>query len=242
MSEKLASFDSYLSRHYARVVKQTDEFRARRRHYFIHNYRRFLPEDPEQQLLDIGPGYGELIEALARDLGYRRVQGVDLSEEVVRFCNEIVPESCSVAEDTTVFLNDRPNMYAGIFMMHIIEHVTKTEIIPLLSSVSQALMPNGCVMIEVPNMSNPFTGSNARYADFTHEVGFTEMSLTHVLEAAGFSQVETFAPKLPWDRIGRLPQMATQLVLDSALRLAFTAYSYPKPRILAPTLCAVAYR
>jgi len=44
-----------------------------------------------------------------------------------------------------------------------------------------------------------FFGVFSRYIDLTHQIGFTEFSLTHLLREAGFSDVGVHAPAWPSD-------------------------------------------
>jgi len=74
-------------------------------------------------------------------------------------------------------------------MFHVIEHVAKRQAVPFLNAVRKALAPGGVLLLETPNMANPFLGLTFRYADFTHEVGYTETSIHYVLQAAGFHDI-----------------------------------------------------
>jgi len=125
-------------------------------------------------------------------------------------------------------------------MMHILEHIPKSEIIAFLTAVYQALTPDGYLVIEVPNMANPITGLNIRYADFTHEVGFTELSLGYVLKSVGFSVVTTFGSKLPFDSYFRIPQYIVQEMAGLVISLLYRGYASKRPHVITPNLCAIA--
>ena len=55
-------FEDYLSRHLAHLG-DPERYRARRKRQLIATYRRFLPESRDAELLEIGPGYGQWLEA-----------------------------------------------------------------------------------------------------------------------------------------------------------------------------------
>lgn len=238
------TFDDYLTRHYSHVINQasSQKFRARRKAYFLYNYRCLLPANREARILEIGPGYGELLELLAKDLAYTNFAAVDLSQEVVDFCNGIVPGIAFAILNTEQFLEDHGNCFDCVFMIHVLEHIPKARVIPLLQAIRRSLAPQGKLIIEVPNMANPFISVNMRYADFTHESGFTEMSLRQVLGSAGYSKIETFSPKLPWDHPGRIPQVLIRFLLDGITALIYRAYSFRRPKVLSATLSATATR
>jgi len=124
--------------------------------------------------------------------------------------------------------------------MHVLEHIPKPDIIPLLCSLRAALAPGGALIIEVPNMGNPFTGLFMRYADFTHEVGFTQPSMEYVLHKAGFARVAIHETTLPLDRLARLLQFAVQIPLKFLVRVINRAYSIPGSVVFSSSLCAVA--
>ena len=241
MNDKQELFGNYLSNHLSHVA-DPGRSRNRRKVIMAHNYQRLLPHDRSAHILEIGPGYGELLELLVKDFGYEQVRAIDLSSEVVDFCNTIVPGSTSWVEDTSVFLADHIGCYDCIFMLHVLEHIPKSEIIPLLKIIREALAPHGKLIIEVPNMANPVTGPYTFYADFTHEVGFHALSLSYVLHMANFSWVETSEVKLPLDRFTRILQLAVQIPMKLILRLIYEAYRIPGATILSASLYSLAIK
>src|SRR5260370_41045301 len=100
----------------------------------------------------------------------------------------------------------------------------------------------GRLIGEVPNMANPFTGLFMRYADFTHEVGFNQLSLEYVLRQATFSRVSFHEIKLPVNRLLRLLQLAVQIPVNYFIRFIYKAYRIPGSSILSSSLFAVAVK
>ncbi len=78
-----------------------------------------------------------------------------------------------------------------VIVFDVIEHFTKSELIPLVDEVQRVLKPGGRWVIHVPNGESPF-GNRVRFGDYTHEQAFTRTSLGQLLVASGFSRVEAY--------------------------------------------------
>jgi len=164
------------------------------KHFFsIHkSFIRYLPENKQINILDIGCGPCDMLQNL-RFLGYQNLKGVDISDEAVSFGKSIklnVDKIASIKE----FASQNQNKYDFIFMMHVLEHLPKEEIIETIRIIrTQLLNPTGAFYISVPNaMSN--TGCYWAYEDFTHNVLFTAGSLKYVLQKGGFISVDFIDP------------------------------------------------
>lgn len=240
MSPETEAFEDYLTRHYAHLGDQS-RHRAGRKRQLLHTYQAVLPLDHGVELLEIGPGYGQLLE-LVRDLGYARAIAVDVSREVVEFCNGVMPGSTTLATDTVAFLNANTGRFERVFAMHVLEHMPKPEGIELVKAIVQALRPGGRFVVEVPNMANLLTGSYLRHADFTHACGYAETSLRQLLESAGLVDVVCFEERVPVDSPKRLLATAFRRATRLAQRLIYKAYELPVPEVLSPALCATAAR
>ena len=240
MPNEAGSFDDYLSRHYDHLGDQA-RYRAGRKRQLLKTYRAVLPPDHDVEMLEIGPGYGHLLE-LIRELGYARAIAVDVSREVVEFCNGVLPGSTTLVTDTVAYLAGNRARFERIFAMHVLEHLPKSEGLELARAIAAALKPGGRFVVEVPNMANLLTGSYLRDADFTHACGYSEMSLRQLLESAGFVNVECFEERLPVDGPKRLLAAAFRGGARLAQRLVYKAYELPVPKVLSPALCATATR
>lgn len=211
-------YDNYLTHYFSKGTNQA-QIHQRKLAYLGVNYEQLLPESKDAVICEIGPGHGELLEWLVAR-GYNAVRAIDLSEEVVIHCNNLFPGSTELVKNTGAFMNERSSAFDLIFMMHVLEHVPKQETIPLLKSIHSALKANGSLLVEVPNMGNPVTGLYTRYADFTHEVGFTAESLEFVLRTAGFSQVTLHEVQLPRDKWYRPIQRVCYKALMAGYRMS----------------------
>ncbi len=175
-----------------------------------------FPGDRSALILDIGPGECELAEYLRDHHGYREVEVLDMSPEVIAVATELGFQA-SLTDDTVEYLSAREAAYDVISLFHVLEHVPKPVVIPLLTAVRGALRSGGRLLIEVPNMGDPLNGLYFRYADFTHEVGFTEESLVYVLRQAGFGDVIFLPQNGASGVVTRAVQQAAKTVLHGLL-------------------------
>jgi SAM-dependent methyltransferase len=144
-----------------------------------------LPAGHDAAILDCGCGEGYLLSwLLAR--GYYCASGIDASMEEVLVAQklglpvqhrEILPALLSHSQslDFIIFRN-------------VLEHFSKEEVMETLLTARRALRPRGCIWIQAPNAESPF-GARLRYADFTHQLAFTQDSMRQVLLRAGFESV-----------------------------------------------------
>ena len=152
----------------------------------------FLPQNKAAPILDVGCGSGEMILILQR-MGYTDVRGIDLSREQIEEAVLRGAENVEVA-DAIGYLSERREEFSLILALDFIEHLTKDEVFPFLDAAHEALMRDGILILSTPNMASPF-GARIAFGDFTHEVGFTPVSITQVLRAAGFDPVGIFPCK-----------------------------------------------
>ncbi len=154
---------------------------------FQKNYARFFPKDKNAVMLDIGPGRGEMLTCFTNNQ-YTNIKGIDISSSIVDFCEKL-NFNCELVTNTKEYLDNHKNTYDFISMCDVLEHIPKSETIDLLTSVKNALKPEGVVIFQVPNMQSPDAPLYMFY-DFTHEVGYTEHSLRQVLQTCGFTNIE----------------------------------------------------
>jgi SAM-dependent methyltransferase len=152
------------------------------RQLYLRRYRRFLPRDFSAPILDIGCGAGGFLEAL-QSAGYTCVEGVDLSASQVRAAAARGLTGVTHAP-AVEYLRARPNRYATISAFSVLEHQTRPELFDLLDAIRDALRPGGCLIAVVPNAKGLF-GAHVRFADITHEMSFTPMSVGQLCAVVG---------------------------------------------------------
>lgn len=231
-------YDQYLSTHYSHV--STPASLERKKSWVLSNHGSKFPPSTEAAILDVGPGFGNIIQLLHNKCGYKNVTAIDISPEVVSVCNKILPGSTKLVADTVQFLNDHQGEFDLILLLHVLEHIPKDEVLPSLRAVHDALKIGGRVIVEVPNSAHPITGVNMRYADFTHNLGFTDRSLEFVMLNAGFPSVCLYGCKIPRESTLRSIQRAGQDIVEMLLGLLVRLYMPTKPSILTSILGACA--
>jgi 2-polyprenyl-3-methyl-5-hydroxy-6-metoxy-1,4-benzoquinol methylase len=163
--------------------------------YYEANYGALLRTLPKSaSILEIGPGHGSLL-AWLRSLGFERIEGVDASPGDVAFANIHLHDVIVQLGDAHDFLLQRPARYDLVIAKAVIEHVPRTELLPLIDAIFAALRPSGTALIDVPNM-DWILATHERYMDLTHEIGFTRDSLTALLMLR-FERVEVHGSTIP---------------------------------------------
>ncbi len=189
--------------------------------YFDSYYRQYLDESdkPNLRILEIGCGEGWLLSILS-DRGFNHLTGVDMSPEDIQKGHTRWPLLDLICADAMEFLREKSSKFDVILLKAVLEHVSKTSVMPFLELIDGALSPKGVVIIDVPNMDWLFA-SHERYLDFTHESGFTKESLAQIMRNV-FSNVEiTPADNLLFGRWPkRLARRAARSVIRSLLYIA----------------------
>ena len=159
-SLKVRWFRGYVRRNYLPAIQAVDRSTAR--------------------FLELGCSTGYLLHTM-RGAGFVNLHGVDLSPRDVEAARGLVPGAEIACADALDYLATRVEMFDVILAKALLEHIPKSEVIPLVGAVANALRPGGVAIIDVPNMDWLFAG-HERYMDFTHEVGFTAESLRQVMD------------------------------------------------------------
>ncbi len=227
-------FDQYLTRYYSQDTTRLQENAA----VVLEHHGRHFPADRNAAILEIGPGTGALMRFLHRSCGYRNIKAVDISPEVANACNGVLPGSTTLVSDTTEFLREQKEAYDLVLMLHTLEHVPKDTVLSLLRAIHVALRPGGKLVVEVPNCEHPVVGTRNRYVDFTHTIGFTDLSLRFVLENSGFFQVSVYGCKVPRKSFSRFVQRTAQDTLELLLGTMVRMYKPNDRLILASVLGA----
>jgi 2-polyprenyl-3-methyl-5-hydroxy-6-metoxy-1,4-benzoquinol methylase len=153
-------------------------------------FAKLLPADTSAPILDIGCGHGLFLRYLA-ERGYTNAAGVDASLEQVEAAHALGVPNVRCA-DARAVLRSQNNSIGLITALDVLEHFQKVEVMDLLDAAYNALEPDGILLIQTANAESPLFGA-IRYGDFTHEIAFTSESISQVLSAAGFVQIEVRA-------------------------------------------------
>jgi SAM-dependent methyltransferase len=237
MKEKV--YKNYISTHFNGIHSDTEKEFNLYNTYFNVNYKKYLPADKNANILDVGCGMGHFLYFLEKE-GNKNYLGIDVSEENIRFCKDhnFNVKQCDVFD----FLTQNTKPFQVIIANDIVEHFTKEEIVRLLELIKKNLSTDGIFIVKVPNASNPITSSSSRYYDFTHEISFTEVSLSQILKVCGFGNVKVYPPDIyifyynPINYVAKAVAWSTFIMF----RLLFILYGRKTTRIFTKDLIAVA--
>jgi len=151
------------------------------------HFMNLLPADKNIRILDIGCGCGQLLYTLKKN-GYHNLLGVDLGQKQVDLTRGLGIDAQKIS-DLEDFLRGKKGSYHVISLWGTIEHFPKDKLLSYLEAIRYAMCDGGICIIVTCNMSL-LSGLFQRYIDFTHEFGFTEISLRQVLRISGFSGIE----------------------------------------------------
>lgn len=158
-----------------------------------YHYSSFLPEQKNAPVLDIGCGSGTFLNWL-QSLGYSNTEGIDLSKEQVEAAKRHGVENVYTG-DCFEKLKDTPDSsYSRIIAHDLLEHLTRPEVIELLTHIHRTLTPEGMFFLRVPNGESPFSGIY-QHGDLTHETCYNRHSLKQLAGSTGFSETTILESK-----------------------------------------------
>ena len=183
-------YDTYASARRQPYVPDTLEDLKPRRPYLKRLIRDTFPHDRNSAILDLGCGWGGLIH-LARQEGYQNIRGVDRSEEQVAAAKNLSIDGVERGDAIEALAKEKIAAIDCLVTFDLIEHFNRNELISLVDEAHRVLNDNGCWIIHTPNAESPF-GMRIRYGDLTHELAFTQSSLSQLLLSSGFSIVDCY--------------------------------------------------
>lgn len=172
------------------AVSAADQEGALRSPYLAGVIRRHFPENREAVILDLGCGSGLLL-ALAAQMGYRRLSGLDGSAGRVataRARGVVLAAQGDLCRHVAAL---PPASHDLIITFDVLEHFGGDALVGLVDAIHAALRPGGRWLIHVPNAASPFFGQ-VYHGDLTHKTAFTLGSLDWLLRASGFREVRGY--------------------------------------------------
>jgi SAM-dependent methyltransferase len=204
------------------------------------NYAGRLPPQRDARIVEIGPGFGEMLEYLA-SRGYSAATALDNDAALVRALRARGANGALHADDSIAWLAGHPEAFDCAVALHVLEHFDAAAGARLLGAMFAALVPGGLAILEVPNMANFITAPYARWADYTHRHGYTQESLGAALRAAGFEVLECFGVTRAVGSLVELAAYSMQRVTDGIAWMLLKA-NYPQARIIAAPAIAIVGR
>jgi 2-polyprenyl-3-methyl-5-hydroxy-6-metoxy-1,4-benzoquinol methylase len=173
-------------------IKPEELFRPRKA-YIGQVISRYLPQNRESRIVDLGCGHGALLYFLSR-AGYTQIAGVDSSPQQIELAHRIGIAQAELGDGAEFLARRADESLEAVLLMDVIEHLTRQELFDLLDSVYRVLAPGGICLAHTPNAEGLY-GMRIRYGDFTHESAFTAESANQVFRTIGFRKVETYEDK-----------------------------------------------
>lgn len=138
-------------------------------------------------VLDVGCGRGEFV-GLLRERGVR-ARGLDLNHAMVEVCRG---KGLDVAEgDALSYLDAQPAAsLGGLVAMQVVEHLQPDYLLRFLSAAYAALKPGSVIVLETINPACWFAFFESYIRDITHVRPLHPDTLSYLLTASGFQQVE----------------------------------------------------
>jgi 2-polyprenyl-3-methyl-5-hydroxy-6-metoxy-1,4-benzoquinol methylase len=159
--------------------------------YYTRKFSNIFPNNKEAQILEIGTGLGKFMFTL-KSLGYTNIEGIDVSDEMVEIARRNSGEKITLVKDVNSYVSNCLHKYDFVFMLDVIEHIHKSEVISTLTAIRNSLKNDGILIITTENMASPI-GRIQEYLDFTHEYNYSEVTLEQVLLIAGFNDIKIWS-------------------------------------------------
>ena len=190
MSYKVDIYDNYVKHHITGLYRGVPDIKKIESRFkdWKYYYTKFLPPSFEASILDIGCGEGSFIYFLL-GLGYKNASGIDISNQQIELGRSLGIKNIECG-DLYEHLSSGKK-YDLIIARDILEHFTKQQVYDISKLISNALLPGGKLLLQVPNGQGIFY-TEVFYGDFTHEIAFTHSSLEQVLGNVGFVEVKSF--------------------------------------------------
>ena len=207
---------------------------------YDHIYGKILKNKRNAAILDVGCGTGVFLKYLDQ-YGFTNAYGIDISREMIEYCQKSLPGKCEYIESLESFLGQRKNCFDFIFLNDVIEHFPREKVIVHLKTMRDSLKSGGNIVIKTGN-SATLAGFYLRFKDFTHFLGFTEYSLRQVLLVSGFKDIELREQKLRFlFRLKRIVRIIGDLIIRNLYRIYYIFhYGDGRPTIFSKLLIAIA--
>jgi O-antigen chain-terminating methyltransferase len=139
-------------------------------------------------VVDIGCGRGELLEVLVED----KFQAIGVDSNPIQLDAARHQGVAVVEADALDYLRGLDDQSVlAVTGIHIIEHIPFPQLASLMQQVVRVLKKGGIAIFETPNPHNLIVGATTFYFDPTHVRQLPPEVMQILLEATGFSNVET---------------------------------------------------
>lgn len=166
-------YNQHLASSYINLKSQYDIYL----NYYKKNLLRYLPQNKERKIVDIGCGNGHMLYFLKK-YGYINSSGIDINQENVEKCNHLNLHANK--DDLFRYLKKNKDLEVVIFN-NVLEHFENKKIIKIINLALESLNSGGKLLIIIPNCSNMY-GIITYFSDITHKSPLNERSFRNLLE------------------------------------------------------------
>ena len=143
-------------------------------------------KDKNNPVLDIGCGRGEFLQVMKNN--NINAYGVDLYPEYVI---EGELNDLDIRQgDGINYLAHTDEVFSGIFVSHVIEHISFESLQLLCKSAYEKLEDGACLIFETPNPTSLHTYMSGFYIDPTHIKPVHPLMVEYILKEIGFKEIE----------------------------------------------------
>lgn len=146
---------------------------------------KYVPED--SRVLDLGAGYCNFI----NNIKAKSKHAVDVFSRFHEYAAKDVVTHVSTATEMPFFADDS---FDVAFASNLVEHLSREDLILVLSELRRVLRKDGTLMLMQPNFKYC---STTYFDDYTHIQIFTDASLFDFLEAYGFEVIGNYPKFMP---------------------------------------------
>lgn len=180
-----------------------DEFHGSPQQISERQERHLAYFEERDRVLDIGCGRGEFL-ALLASRGVTAT-GVDMDPEMVASCRARgLTVHCA---DAVAYVEEQPNeTMGGVFMGHLVEHLTSEELVALFDVLGRKCAPGAPLVVETIDPESLLVLKRSLWLDPTHVRLVHREALQFLAHSAGFS-VRAVEHTEPVDAEQQLPQL-----------------------------------
>lgn len=189
--------------------------------YYSENYARWLPEDHNAPILDVGCGQGDFVRYL-HGLGYRNITAVDLDSHSIEGLKRLEGVTAIEARADAEFIAGLATNWAVIIVKQAIYYFDRHEAGPFVRALADNLSPDGWLLVEIFN-GGLLSGRFTELKDPTIMTAYSDLGLKRLLEWNGLvvehiSGARAIGHGLKW-RLYRMVRRASLLAYRGMLIL-----------------------
>lgn len=233
------SEDLYASYRVGEEEAQTDGGEREARWFARRFILRELEGAPKGAVLELGAGYGLVVDALQR-LGCADVRGIDGSASQV---SQALRRGVQVEliDGLSALRSEPEGSLSGIVALDVLEHLPLEECIEWMRLTRSRLVVGGRLIVRVPNGAGLF-GPEVRWGDVTHRRAFTRSSLEQLFRLGGLTPLRFLPVRPPVFGLASGARHGAWRVIETALRVCYAAETGRRNGIFTRCLVAVAER